>query len=784
MNALTAAQPRAEAVSEVCAHCGLPVAAGCRFCCSGCEAAHGLIEQSGLGRYYRDRVINRAVRPLTPEIGNRPDLAVYCQVQDGITELTLAVEGLQCGACVWLIESVLARAPGLISGRVNMGSCRLRLAWHGSPELARGYADQIEALGYRLIPYDPAAITAARDKAGQALLRALAVAGFAAGNVMLLALACWVGPAQGMGPATRALLSWLAALIAMPAIAYSGLPFFASAFAALRHGRTNMDVPVSLGVLAVTGLSVWQAMVGGAGGYFESATMLLFFLLLGRVLDHRARMEARGAAERLLALRATDVGILQSDGRVTRCRLDEVTTGDRVVLAMGERLGVDGIVLEGRGAVDASLVTGESLPAAIGPGDRVFAGTLNMGPVLTVQVTAVQADTLLAECVRLIEAAEAARGRYRTLADRVARLYAPVVHLCALLTLLFWLWSGVDFARAVLAACAVLIITCPCALGLAIPVVQLILTGRLFVAGTLLKTPAALERLASVDTVCFDKTGTLTEPELSLASRVDPVILTEAAGLAACSRHPLARALAAAAGRVPAVDGVREFPGEGLSRATEWGEVRLGSAAFCGMAAAGEGTELWFARPGREPVRFGFSETLRSDAAETVTKLQRMGMTVRLLSGDRPSSVARVARQAGISDFRAECRPDEKAAAIARWQAAGATVLMVGDGLNDGPCLAAAAVSAAPASAADVSQTLADIVFQGSNLRPVWLALHGARRGRRIVQQNLAMAAVYNLVMVPFAMSGLVTPWLAAAAMSGSSLAVVMNGLRARRIRA
>ncbi|MBS0558737.1 MAG: heavy metal translocating P-type ATPase metal-binding domain-containing protein [Proteobacteria bacterium] len=800
--------------AAVCAHCGQPAPAGQRFCCPGCDAAFGIIQGMGLGRYYDQRLLAADARPPRPEPAERRDLARHIvALPDGTRELALAVDGLQCGACVWLIENVLAREPDVTAGRVNMTTRRLRLAWRGAPggteadaeARAEALVGKIEALGYRLVPFDARLLAAAQDRTGRNLLRALAVAGFAAGNVMMISIGIWAGQtgplADRIGPATVSLLHWVSALIAMPAIAYAGRPFFASALAALRRGRTNMDVPISVGVLLVTGMSLAETINGGAHTYFDSAVTLLFFLLIGRVLDHRARGRARATAEQLLMLRATDVAVLQPDGTVRRRPQEQVGTGDRVLVAAGERIGVDGVVERGASPLDASLVTGESLPQQAGPGDAVFAGTLNLGAPLTVRATATGGATLLAECVRLIEAAEARRGRYVVLADRVARAYAPAVHLCALLTFLFWVFvAGEPAWQALLTASAVLIITCPCALALAVPAVQVIATSRLMRGGMLLKSPTALERLAEVDTVVFDKTGTLTEPLLALAGAPDPADLRAAAALAACSRHPLARSLAAAAGPVAPAEGAVEHPGEGMSLATPEGELRLGSRAFAltlptlrereGPVAEGggrvrvaeeTGPELWFARPNLSPVRFAFDERLRADAPQTIQRLRRMGLSLRLLSGDRQAQVARIAGEVGIADWQAGLSPVGKVRWIEDRRAQGGRVLMVGDGLNDGPALAAASVSASPATAADVSQTVADLVFQGALLAPVAEALAMARRARRAMRQNLALAIGYNAVMVPLAVAGWVTPWLAAAAMSSSSLLVMGNSLRLYR---
>ena len=772
------------AALDACAHCGQPASAGRRFCCPGCAAAFETIQGLGLGSYYAQRLLDPAARAPRPEATERGDLSRSITTEEGTSALTLAIDGLQCGACVWLIESVLAREPGIVQGRVNMTTRWLRLAWRGGPELAGRFIGRIEALGYRLVPFDTRALAAAQDRAGRALLRALAVAGFAAGNVMLLSIGTWAGLTQGMGPATRELMHWVSALIAMPAIAYAGVPFFASAFAALRQRRTNMDVPISIGVVLVTLMSLAETLSGGDHTYFDSAVTLLFFLLIGRVLDHRARGQARATAEQLLTLRASDVAVILPDGATRRRPQDSIAAGDRILVGMGERIGADGVVERGSSPLDASLVTGESLPLAAGPGSPVFAGTLNLGDAIVVRATATGGATLLAECVRLIEAAEARRSRFVVLADRVARRYAPAVHLCALLTFLGWHFGlGASLPASLLTASAVLIITCPCALALAVPAVQVIAVSALLKRGVLLKSGTALERLAEADMVVFDKTGTLTEPVLALEEVADSEALRLAASLAACSRHPLARSLVAAAGTVAAAQGVAEHPGRGLSLGTPSGEIRLGSRDFCGDAAAPAATapELWLSRPGLSPLRFRFGERLREDAAEVIGRLRGLGLEVQLLSGDREAPVAAAARALGIAEWRAGQTPVDKVAHVEALARAGRRVLMVGDGLNDGPCLAAAGVSMSPATAADISQTVADVVFQGRLLAPVAAVLATARRARAVMRQNLALSIGYNILMVPLAVAGLVTPWLAAAAMSSSSLLVMLNSFRLRQ---
>ena len=762
---------------RACAHCGETPrgASDALFCCPGCASAHAIIGAAGLGAFYRRLEETRAHRPEPLEI----DFTAYAKSDGhGSASLELLVDGLDCAACVWLIESLLARNPTVTRARVHLSTRRLSLAWQGSIDEANGHAGLVAALGFRLAPYDTIAAAAGDDRETRELLRALAVAGFAAANVMLLSVAVWAGHDGSMGDATRTLFHWLSAAIALPAVAYAGRPFFRSALNALRAGRTNMDVPISIGVTLACIVSLHEAWVGEQHAYFDSAITLLFFLLIGRYLDRRARGRAREAVHALLALSSRSATVVAADGNTLSRRVDRLVPGDVLLVAAGERLGADGVVSEGVSSLDASLVTGESLPQPAFPGVKAFAGTINLGAVLRVKVTAAGDNTLLSEIVRLVEAAERGRSRFVALADRVARAYAPVVHVTALLTFLGWtLLGGLAWDRALLISTAVLIITCPCALALAVPVVQVVASTRLLRSGMLLLSPTALERLAQVDHVVFDKTGTLTlgRPEL-VAAPDDPEVRRLAASLALNSRHPLARALARAIPEASPAARVIEHPGAGL----ESDGVRLGSASFCGvMDPPDDGrSELWLAQPGRPPLRFAFADRLRPDAATTVAALRRSGLAVEVLSGDRQAAVADAASAAGIAEWRSGVTPAQKAQRLAELAAQGRRVLMVGDGLNDAPALAAAHASISPTTAAEATQSAADAVFQGDALGPVTEFLNVARRADRLVRQNLALALLYNLSAVPLAILGNVTPLIAAVAMSSSSLLVIGNALR------
>ena len=767
-----------------CQHCATELSqsdqTGSGFCCRECETAHGLIRGMGLESYYQRRRLDPGVPPLRPDddaVTNHHEAYVIDE-GDGVRSLHLMVEGVRSAACMWLIESVLARRAGVVSAQLNLSARRLVLKWRAAEADADSLAAAVTVLGYRLAPFDPAVLDGADKRHEKELLRALAVAGFAAANVMLLSIAVWAGYEQGMGPATRNFLYWLSALIALPAIAYAGIPFFRSAWTALKTGSLNMDAPIAMAVIMAPGMSLYETITGGEHAYFDSAVTLLFFLLISRYLDCRSRGRACSAAEHLVALNAAAVTVAGPSGKRTLMPPSKVTKGMTVLVCAGERIGVDGTVVGGDSTADVSLISGESLPAVVARGDRVFAGAINLSNPLRIKVEAAGGQTLLAEIVRIMEAAEKHKTRYVVLADRIAAIYGPAVHVAALATFVGWMAVGAGWHQAMMIAMSVVIITCPCALGLAVPAVQVAASGRLFRGGVLIKSATALERLAEVDTIAFDKTGTLTSGRLELmeAQSMDTEDLSLGASLAAASRHPLARALVRAAPTTEAAEGVVEEPGKGLTL----GDVRLGSRDWCGVKDGPEDTnaELWLSPPGRKAVRFAFEDRLRTDAGRVVAGLKDHGYRVEVISGDRASVVESTAAGLGIKEWRAALAPGDKCRRLEDLSREGRRVLMVGDGLNDAPALAAAHASLSPSTALDVSQTAADAVFQGERLQPVAETLKVARRAATLVRQNLAFSFVYNAATVPLAVAGLVTPLIAAVAMSASSLVVVVNALR------
>lgn len=707
------------------------------------------------------------------------------RLDDGTLRMRFLVDGIHCGACIQTIERALSSLDGVIEPRVNFSTSRLSVSWDETKTDVFAILTALAQKGYRGVPYSAALLETGKDDRDKKLLKAMAVAGFATSNVMLLSVSIWAGHASDMGPHTRDLMHWISALIAIPAIIYSGRVFFESAIAALKQGRTNMDVPISLAVILATGMSLSETMRGAEHAYFDSAITLMFFLLVGRYLDHRARGKARAVAEHMLSLSATAVSVIQEDGGVSVVTPDQVKEMDRVLVAAGERISVDGKVISGTSDVDSSVLTGETLPVTTSVGDRVFAGSMNLSQPLTLEVDQVGESTLIAEICRLMEHAEQRRADYVSLADRIARAYAPVVHTLAAITFFGWfLFGAMEWQQALLVSVAVLIITCPCALGLAVPVVQVVAAGRLLKQGILLKTGSALERLAKVDLVVFDKTGTLTEGNLELLKQDSwcDKDLSVAAAAAGFSRHPLARALSHAANSLPKpiVTDVQEETGCGMKWQGEGGVYRLGSRKWLELPDEGEagGPELWLSYPSGRTACFKFSDQLREDAKAVVDRLQKQGYELLLLSGDRQANVSHVAKQLGIENWQASCSPTDKLSILEAKRAEGINVAMVGDGLNDAPALTAANVSISPSSAADISQNAADVIFQGRKLSPVAESLYVARKSENLVKQNFALALGYNIFTIPLAVMGFVTPLIASVAMSSSSVVVIINALR------
>ncbi|MGO8055305.1 cation-translocating P-type ATPase [Rhizobium leguminosarum] len=704
---------------------------------------------------------------------------------EGLRQLDLSVSDVHCGGCISTIERTLLTLPFVKTARVNLTARRVSCVY--KEEIETGATDPsrilaaINSAGYRVHLFTPSAPE--NDKTRNQLLLAIGVSGFAAANIMLLSVSVW----SGADAATRDMFHWISAMIAAPALVYAGRFFFKSAWNALRHGRTNMDVPISLAVSLSYAVSLWETVHHGEHAWFDASVSLLFFLLIGRTLDHIMREKARAAINGLARLAPRGALLINPDGSRRYIAVEEIAAGDEISIAAGERVPVDGIVVSGESDLDLSIVTGESSPVAVASNSEVSSGAMNLTGSLVLRATRIAKNSLLSEIIGLMEAAEGGRARYRRIADRAATLYSPVVHLLALVSFLAWGFLGGDWKQAMLVAVAVLIITCPCALGLAVPVVQVVAAGELFRKGIMVKDGSALERLAETDTVAFDKTGTLTmgSSRLVRVDAMDESATAIARGLAAHSRHPLSRSLVRDTETAPiSFDRVTEIPGGGLEARNGADIYRLGNAAFaCGTSfvprtADSPFSEVVLSKNGVDLARFFFDDTLRPGACEAIDRLDAAGLETLIVSGDRQTVVDNTAHALGIDRALGSLTPKQKVEECQRLNGEGRLVLMVGDGINDAPALAAAHVSMAPATASDIGRQAADLVFFNDRLDAVPEAIAVARRSASLIRQNFALAIGYNILAVPIAIAGLATPLIAAVAMSTSSIIVVTNALR------
>jgi len=797
-----------------CFHCGGVLVPGSRYaveidgrthtlCCGGCEAAARLIVAQGLGRFYQFRAGTGA----TPSAAAR-NWAVFDreaalrrythECADGERELSVQIEGLHCAACAWLIERSLGQLPGVSDIHVNAAAARAGLRFDPQQVSLSALLARIHALGFEPLPLSFAGGAPEWTAERRAALKRLAVAGFGMMQVMTFAVSLYAGAMQGIAADLEQFLRFVSLLVATPVVLYAAQPFFVGAWRSVRSGTLGMDVPVALSIGAAYLWSVVATLRGEGAVYFDSAVMFTFFLLLGRYIEmslrHRAGMQ-HDALARLLPQSVLRV----SGARAERVTPDELHAGERIRVLPGERVAADGVIASGASEIDESLLTGESAPHARGRGDTVLAGTLNLSGIIEVSVARVGQDSTLAAVARLLERAHASRPRVADVADRVASWFVGAVLLLAAAVLAAWL--VVDPARAFSSTLAVLVVTCPCALSLATPAALAAATTRLARQGLLVTRGRALERLARADRVVLDKTGTLTwgEPRLQtvrmLATRLTRARCLEiAAALEAYSAHPIARAFAALAPAATGATDVHPAAGRGIEGCIAGVRYRIGRREYvlegCGAAgrtppaappggytcvALGDATGLL--------ALFELADGLRADARATLQRLRRLGLTPLIASGDGAAAVAAAAAKLGEVEARAELTPDGKLALLHALQSAGHRVVMVGDGVNDAPVLAAADVSVAIGGGTDLAKVSADIVLLGERLAPLAGAIESSRGMLRIIRQNMTWAVFYNAAAVPLAAGGWLEPWMAAIGMSLSSLLVVLNALRLLKVR-
>lgn len=798
---------------QSCFHCGLPVPAGVDYhveidgraqpmCCHGCQAVARAIVDGGLTEFYRHRTgksapgSDLAAQQLAElELYDRDDLQQsFVQLQTGETrEASLILEGIVCAACVWLNERHVRALPGVIEFAVNYSTHRARVRWDNQLIKLSDILEAISAIGYHAHPFDPGRQEQIYRDERKAALRRLAVAGLGMVQVMMLAVALYAGAYESMDDTLRNFLRWVSLLLTVPVVLYSAKSFFTSAWRDLRRRQAGMDLPVSIAIGGAFAASAWATVQGTGEIYFDSVTMFTFFLLAGRFLEMGARHRAGHAAEALVKLLPATAARLGDRGE-ERVPVAALAPGDRVLVRPGESIPADGCVIEGCSSVDESLLTGESLPQPRNPGDALIGGTVNNESPLVMRIDATGEGTMLSTIVRLLDRAQTEKPTVARLADRIAGWFVSALLLLAI-GVAWWWWQH-DATRAFAVTLSILVVSCPCALSLATPAAVTAATGALTRLGVLTTRGHALETLARATHVIFDKTGTLTEGRLRLAEVVPlgerdrASCLRLAAALEQTSEHPIARALCAAADCLPTtISAIESTPGLGVEGEVEGRRYRIGVAAYVSELQA----------TGSDPVappdypagvvlgdaqgllaQFVFVDHLREQAVESVRRLKDLGLNVELLSGDQQDTVREVARTLGIECYRAGCRPQDKLARVRELQQQGAVVAMVGDGVNDAPVLAAAAVSLAMGGGTQLAHASADMVLLSEQLLHLVAAVRVSRRTLMVIRQNFAWALTYNLLAIPLAAMGWIAPWMAAIGMSGSSLVVVMNALRLR----
>jgi len=818
--------PGATDADAGCFHCGLPVPHGAHYpvrfegrtrdtCCGGCQAVANAIIENGLGGYYHHRTAPAGApgEPLIPDelrelklfdqpevqrqfVTDEPDRASGRMLR----EASLILEGITCAACVWLNERHVRALPGVTQFTVNYSTHRARVRWDPERIALSDILQAIRNIGYRAHPYDPGTRDKAFQRERHVALRRLAVAGLGMMQVMMLAVALWLGHSDETHADLLQFMRWVAAGLTTPVVFYSAVPFFQSAWRDVRHGQLGMDVPVSLAILSTYFASVWSVMLGtGEHVYFESVAMFVFFLLTSRYLELMARQRSSQAIDRLDRLIPALATRVNADGSDEQVPVAELAPGDRVRVRPGEPLPADGLVEDGESTVNQALLTGEPEPCLRRAGDAVTGGTVNVDSPLLVRVTRVGAETTLAAIQRLLDRAQTDKPRLARMAEKgTGHFTAAVLILTALVGMVWYFWIAPD--RAFWVVVAMLVATCPCALALATPVAITTTTGVLSRIGLLLTRGQAVEDLAQARVVCFDKTGTLTVgrpqwvgTQALVPGSSDHELIAMAAALERHSEHPLAKALVQAAGAVaaPPLEQVRNLPGRGLSGLLDGVEIRVGAPGFVGLdripeevhppATHSQATAVWLARGGEVLAVFWFADEPRPRVRETVAELKNMGVEVVLLSGDRPEAAAMFAANAGIDEAHGGMTPEDKVAYVRRRQDQGEIVLMAGEGINDAPVLAGADVSLAMGSGTRIAQTQADLVLMSDHLEAIPAAIRQARDTLRIVRQNIIWAVGYNGIALPVAATGFLTPWLAALGMSLSSLIVVGNALRLRR---
>ncbi len=756
--------------------------------------AYYIINNIGLGNYYQMRLGDVNSPKIKPELSEKINLTEFVITEnDDSNRLLLAVDKMHCAACVWLIESILQKQENVILARINLTKKYLLLKWRGPKDYGNRLAQIIREIGYGLFPFDEKILQEEEKKYSDDLLKCLAVAGFGVGNVMLFSSILWFNDLSQISQITIDFMHFCSALIALPVIIYAARPFFSSAFKALRSKIMNMDLAISVAIFLACIVSLFESFRSAIHVYFDSAIMLVFFLLIGRYFDFKARKKAFSIAREFSLLSTNFARQLLVDGTVKIIANKDIKQDMILLVSSGDKIPADAVVIDGRSEVNMMIINGESTPRQVEIASELFAGTTNLGDPLKIRVTKDPQNSLLKQIVKIVEEVENQKNTYIRIADRLARIYAPLVHILAFFTFALWyLFYKTNAEDALLNATAVLIITCPCALALAVPIVQTITISLLLKKGVLTKSGEALEKINDIDTIIFDKTGTLTigEPKLldikslkgnSLTDNQKDFYLQIAASMAAMSNHPISRAIFKAWDKKLLTIPTQENQGFGLIANYLQKNIYLGRAQFCNIQSIYDTNKTstnCYLKYGDDEIIFILQDQLKSDAKDVLQKLDSSKNRLILLSGDNYDIVRETAQILAINEFYAEQTPVQKVEFIKKLKSQNHKILMVGDGLNDAPALALSDVSISFSQAANIAQNAADIVIQSNQLQPIFHIINLAKSSILLIKQNLFLALIYNLIAVPFAIMGHVTPLLAAIAMSSSSILVLLNSLR------
>jgi Cu2+-exporting ATPase len=774
------------------------------FCCKGCECAYEIIKTNNCDDYYTSKT-KSTEGLLKPDPANEFDVLEFISInQENEFQIDLMIQGLHCGACVWLIENLLKKQKNVIDARVNLSQKILRIKWSGTREDGNKLVQLISKIGYRLLPADQEFLKKIEANFDNRIFKALAVAGFGAGNIMLFSIALWFDINLEISGSTRKLLHLLSSIIALPVLIYSGRIFFISAFKSLKARLPNMDVPISIAIFLASTVSMIQTFRGGQNVYFDSAVMLVFFLLIGRYLDFKARKKAFNIASEFSILQV-GFGRVEIDKKIRILPAKDLREDMILIVAIGEKIACDGVVIDGESAVDNSLISGESIPENIQKNSLVYGGSINLNSPIKVKITKSAQNGVLSQIINLISNIENKKNIYIRIADKFSKYYTPIIHILSAITFAIWyFYFNANWEIALMNATAVLIITCPCALALAIPIAQTIAISNFLKKGIVMKNGESLEKINNIEYVVFDKTGSITlgKPTLKNIYEISDGNLQElnftekkfylkiASSMAKFSKHPISQSLCNSFDGELENIAVIEHNGKGLEANFSGKIARLGSANFCEIYNENYQSIIkntqsksianlsCYMNFNNKNIIFTFHDELKSDATIVVKFLKKINKKVILLSGDVESEVRRIAEITGIEEFYWQKNPLEKAQILQKICDKNINFMMIGDGLNDAPSLALSNVSLSFSKAVDISQNIADIVINSSKLSSIISIFLYSKSTLKIMKQNLILALIYNILALPFAMAGYVVPLVAAIAMSSSSLLVVINSLR------